>query len=86
LEEQVSRDWAHACGGSGVMNNGPAYGISGLFMSFPAWSLFIDHGWAVFISILGALVLITTLRKNILDVRIKRIEKALLELEMEKRK
>ena len=55
-------------------------------MTFPVWSIFLTHGWTFFIAVLGAAVLITTLWKNILDVRIKRKEKFILELELGKRK
>jgi hypothetical protein len=52
-------------------------------VTFPAWSMYLDHGWAVFIALLGALVLLTTLWKNIEDLKIKRKQKALLENELE---
>jgi hypothetical protein len=68
------------------MNNTASYLMTSGAITFPAWSMYLDHGWAVFIAILGALVLITTLWKNILDVRIKRKQKALLEDEMERLK
>jgi hypothetical protein len=57
-------------------------------ITVPFWfrDVVLDHGWSFFIAALGAAVLITTLWKNILDVRIKRRQKALLEDEMEKLK
>lgn len=68
------------------MNNTVTAAIGSSALTFPVWSLFLTHGWSVLIAVLGLLVLITTLWKNILDVRIKRKEKALLEIELEKQK
>jgi hypothetical protein len=68
------------------MNNTVTAAIGSSALTFPVWSIFLTHGWTFFIAVLGAAVLITTLWKNILDVRIKRREKALLELELGKRK
>jgi hypothetical protein len=65
------------------MNNTTSYFVTSGAITFPAWSLFLTHGWTFFIAVLGAAVLITTLWKNILDVRIKRKQKALLENELE---
>jgi hypothetical protein len=63
-----------------------AIGSAGVTVPFWFWGVVLDHGWSVLIAVLGALVLFTTLWKNILDVRIKRKETALLEIELEKQK
>tara|TARA_R110000850_G_scaffold148162_1_gene270387 strand:- start:185 stop:391 length:207 start_codon:yes stop_codon:yes gene_type:complete len=68
------------------MNNTFTAAIGSSALTFPVWSIFLTHGWTFFIAVLGAAVLITTLWKNILDVRIKRKEKFILELELGKRK
>jgi hypothetical protein len=65
------------------MNNTVTAAVGSSALTFPFWSLFLSHGWSVLIAVLGLLVLITTLRKNILDVRIKRKQIALLEMELE---
>jgi hypothetical protein len=65
------------------VNNTVTAAIGSSALTFPFWSLFLAHGWSVLIAVLGLLVLITTLWKNVLDVRIKRKQKALLEIEME---
>jgi hypothetical protein len=68
------------------MNNTVTAAVGSSALTFPFWSLFLSHGWSFLIAALGAAVLITTLWKNILDVRIKRKQKVLLELELEKLK
>jgi hypothetical protein len=68
------------------MNNSTSYLVTSGAITFPAWSMLLTHGWTLFIAVLGAAVLITTLWKNILDVRIKRKQKALLEKELEELK
>jgi hypothetical protein len=68
------------------MNNTVTAAVGSSALTFPIWSLFLSHGWSFLIAGLGAAVLITTLWKNILDVRIKRKEKALLELELERQR
>lgn len=68
------------------MNNTVTAAVGSSALTFPIWGMFLTHGWAFFIAVLGAAVLITALWKNILDVRTKRIEKVLLEIELEKRK
>jgi hypothetical protein len=60
------------------MNNSTSYLVTSGAITFPAWSMYLTHGWTFFIAALGAAVLITTLWKNILDVRIKRQQKAQL--------
>jgi hypothetical protein len=65
------------------MNNTFTAAIGSSALTFPVWSLFLTHGWTFFIAVLGAAVLITTLWKNILDVRIKRKQRAILEKELE---
>lgn len=65
------------------MNNTVTAAVGSSALTFPIWSFYLTHGWTFFIALLGAAVLITTLWKNILDVRIKRKQKALLELELE---
>jgi hypothetical protein len=65
------------------MNNTFQAAIGSSALTFPFWSLFLTHGWTFFIAVLGAAVLITTLWKNILDVRIKRKQKAIIENELE---
>lgn len=65
------------------MNNTVTAAVGSSALTFPIWSVFLTHGWTFFIAVLGALVLITTLWKNILDVRIKRKQKALLQNELE---
>jgi hypothetical protein len=65
------------------VNNTVTAAVGSSALTFPIWSLFLSHGWSFLIAALGAAVLITTLWKNILDVRIKRKEKALLEIELE---
>jgi hypothetical protein len=68
------------------VNNTVTAAVGSSALTFPFWSLFLSHGWSFLIAALGAAVLITTLWKNILDVRIKRKQKVLLELELEKLK
>jgi hypothetical protein len=68
------------------MNNTVTAAVGSSALTFPFWSLFLAHGWSVLIAVLGAVVLITAIWKNVLDVRIKRKQKALLELELERRK
>jgi hypothetical protein len=68
------------------VNNTVTAAVGSSALTFPFWSLFLSHGWSFLIAALGAAVLITTLWKNILDVRIKRKQKALLELEMERQR
>jgi hypothetical protein len=65
------------------MNNTVTAAVGSSALTFPFWSLFLSHGWSALIAVLGLLVLITTLWKNILDLRIKRKQKALLEMELE---
>jgi hypothetical protein len=65
------------------MNNTLNTAMGSSAITFPAWSMYLDHGWAVFIALLGALVLLTTLWKNIEDLKIKRKQKALLEKQLE---
>jgi capsular polysaccharide biosynthesis protein len=68
------------------MNNTVTAAVGSSALTFPIWGMFLTHGWAFFIAVLGAAVLITALWKNILDVRIKRQENALLELELERQR
>jgi hypothetical protein len=68
------------------VNNTVTAAVGSSALTFPIWSMFLSHGWSFLIAGLGAAVLITTLWKNILDVRIKRKQKALLELEMERQR
>jgi hypothetical protein len=68
------------------VNNTVTAAVGSSALTFPIWSMFLSHGWSFLIAGLGAAVIITTLWKNILDVRIKRKQKALLELEMERQR